>query len=112
MFKIDKKLRLKQTTTVGNVTFINEAARYHFIAMQASNRALARVTCPALLGDGDVIMTMEAYEVIDQAAQGLKLDCFVQAIDVDDALILCDLPMTKEDIMAIVYPERLQETAQ
>lgn len=103
---MDRKLRLKQTTTVGNVTFINERSRQHFVIMQASNRALALATSPELLGAGSTVMTQEAFEVLKEAAEGRGLAVGLQLISVDDALILCDLPMTKEDIMAVMYPSK------
>lgn len=97
--KFDRELRLRQTTTVGNVVFLNEAARHYHVAMQASSRALALVTCEALLGAGSTVMTMEAYEAFEAVAKTKNCSVQIQTIDVGDALILCDLPLTVEDIL-------------
>ena len=96
--------KLKEIYKVDNVVYMNDKSRLYHVALAAANRPLKLVTCPELLG-ADTVMTEEAYKIIKQAAKGLKLKTKVQDLTAHDATILCDMPMTSEDILALVFPE-------
>jgi hypothetical protein len=95
-----------------NLYFLNKVAHYYHIGEAAKNKSLYLVTCKALLGQHDIIMTQEALDIVQAAGKGLDIPVQATAITVEDAACIdpFDLPMTREDLLQALYPDQVKAT--